>query len=62
MTPWLRVADIAASLGVSRWQVYHLMERPDFPRPFRPSGPKGYPRWDAAEVEEWRRRVMASRE
>lgn len=31
-----------------------------FPRPFRPLGPGGYPRWHAAKVEAWLDRMHAN--
>jgi prophage regulatory protein len=47
----LRVADVAAVVGVSRAHIYHLMKQGTFPRPIALS--RNCARWVHSEVQTW---------
>ena len=48
---FLRVADVAARLGLSKASVYRLCKQGDFPKPLQLT--KTAVAWRAAEVEAW---------
>jgi predicted DNA-binding transcriptional regulator AlpA len=46
--------------GFTRFSIYALMRRdPSFPRPIRPMGPTGVPRWRPADVAAWMEQLAA---
>ena len=47
----LRVADVAAVVGVSRAHIYHLIKQGTFPRPIALS--RNCARWVHSEVQTW---------
>jgi predicted DNA-binding transcriptional regulator AlpA len=58
---WMTPAEIAEEIHFSRATVYKLMERdPTFPKPFRPNGPGGWPRFRRDQVLAWKARVDGS--
>lgn len=60
---WMTPAEVAEEIRAGRAIVYKLMERdPTFPRPFRPYGPGGYPRFRRDQVLAWKARVDGSTE
>jgi prophage regulatory protein len=47
----LRIANVLLKVGISRTQLYRLIERGQFPRQFHLSARTAV--WDEAEVDEW---------
>ena len=55
----LRIEDVAERVGLSRWSVYRLSTRPDFPLPAHRIGVVKFYR--AAEIDHWRRNRIDGR-
>ncbi len=54
----LSPAEVVYALGLrSRTSLYELLKKESsFPAPFRPMGPRGWPRWFPEDVEAWKKR------
>ena len=56
---WITIGEFAKVLTCDRTTIYHYERRypSAFPRPFRPLGPAGHPRWFRYQAEAFKRYV-----